>query len=715
MLHFIDSDGENMQKCVDYLSEISVIGLDIETQRKHPKGTYNECVYKAGLDPYLSRICMLQIGDLEEQYVIDCRTVDISPLLSIFSDKTKLFVGHNLIFEAMHLKTNYGIILYNIYDTFLVEINLTNGLGKDKDNSNGLRYSLEALAERYLGIRSAKKMDLFTEDDGEEYVDKSIRLQFIEWGDAPFTKSQVEYGKNDIIYPLKIKELQKENKWYSQYLNNLENEFCLVLSDIMVKGIGFNSEEWLNTYKQKVPIFEKRLAKLNKYVIDNKHLKFCQLPDLFSSDTKCSILWSSSDQVIKYFKFLGFCPQEKSKQTKRTEYTVGAKALLKLLNSEYIEKYMQDVEVGEIKTQEDLILSYLLMKTAEQAITTFGEDFLKYIHPITGRIHTSYKQILNTGRISSNKPNIQNIPAEPEYRRAFIPCINNKMICADYSSMESRVVADVAGDEALISFFNDGHPIFKDDIHSFTATKMFSLMRNEPDLIISKKTHPKERQDAKTIGFKIIYGGSAYTLKNDFGVTEDVAQEFIDGYFKAFPKIKENLDRNQKKVLQEGYIMIDDITKRVWFDKDFYSLKERKDKVLKLYPRGYSQLPDEKKQKTKEELYKKHPEIPQFWKDYRTIQGKVQRNASNYIIQGLAASQTKMAGILVRRHLLENNLQNDIFVVNLIHDELTTECKKEQAEYTKKLIKDCMIEGANIFMKNVKMDAEAQITDYWSK
>ena len=494
-------------------------------------------------------------------------------------------------------------------------------------------------------------------------------------------------------------------------VNELENDFCLVLADIELNGISFDKEQWLKVYQENIPIYKRRLDKLNNW-IEKNHPLFSKPATLFEPAEGCKILWSSPDQVIEFLKYLGICPKEKSKQTKKMEWTTGATALTKLLDSDYKEKYSESKETDIIEIK-DFILNYLLLNKSAQAITTFGKDWLKHIHPITGRIHTSFRQIVNTGRISSSNPNIQNIPSDKEYRKAFIPSKNNKFINADYASQESRILADVSGDPDMLSFFNDGHPIFKDDFHSFVGTKMYRIIKNEPELVVLKSTHPKERQNAKSINFKICYGGSAYTLKDDFGVIEEVAQEFIDGFFLAFPTLKQNFNDAMESVLKLGYIEIDPFTKRRWFAKDFKRMNKLNKKAWDCYPKNYSKLSLGKREEVKRVLKIEHPELKDLWSEYFSLKGKLERKALNYRIQGRAGSQTKKAGVLFRKYQLENNLQDKMWLVSLIHDESLTETALDFAEYAKPIVEKCMIEGAEAFCSKVKMDAIGFIVDYW--
>lgn len=393
------------------------------------------------------------------------------------------------------------------------------------------------------------------------------------------------------------------------------------------------------------------------------------------------------------------------------EYTVGAKALLKLLPSDYKELYEKDKET-DIVEEKDLILNYLLLSTAEQAITTFGEEFLKYIHPITGRLHSTYKQILNTGRISSSNPNLQNIPQGEDYRRSFIALPGHQLIDADYASQEVRDLAELSGDISMLNFFNEGHPIHKDDYHSFTASKMFSLMRNEPDLIVTKKTHPQERNAAKAITFKISYGGSAYTLKDDFGVEEEVAQEFIDNYMKAFPALDNYFKTGREQAVKQGYINM--LPDRRYWNPDHNRMHSINQQIWKWYPENYKYLSKEEREKVKAKIKEQHPEVSGMWKEYFTLQGSIQRCSQNYPVQSLAGSQTKQSMILFRRHQIENNLQNTIYIVSAVHDELICEVKDEYKEQGKVLVEQKMAEGANMFCKKVKMEAEASVGPYWS-
>lgn len=391
----------SLEACIEYLLLQDTIGLDIETTRK-----FNKYFDIEGLDPYTSSIVMLQVGTLEHQFVIDTRNVDITPLLPILIDPKVLKVGHNLKFEYKHILHNYNIRIEGLYDTMIAEQILFNGLGYSN--------SLKDLNERYLGI----------------IVDKSTRLEFLSIGSKPFTTRQILYGAEDILHPLKIRELQLPKLHEKDLLQTfkLEIRFLSALAEIEYNGINFNKEKWLNTYKENLALYNKHIEDLNKFIItnypDSKFIK-TQL-DLFCTDIQCNIQWSSSKQVIPFFMSLGICPQAVSKTTKKLSYTVEAKEVKMIL----VKRQDLDSKVREF------IELYLRTKELEQATTTFGKGFLKNVNPITNRVHSNYQQMVNTGRISSRNPNNQNIPAKHQFRYAFDALDGKKMVNADYSGLE---------------------------------------------------------------------------------------------------------------------------------------------------------------------------------------------------------------------------------------------------------------------------------------
>lgn len=668
-----------IDECVYYLSKQNVIGIDIETSRKYPKGTYNESVYIPGLDPYVTRVVMLQVGTLERQYVIDTRVIDISKLKGIIESDKIVKVGHNLQFEYKHLLHNFGFKLANVWDTFICEKVLYNGFK--------ISYSLESLAKRYLGIESVSTIDLFTDEEEDSeiakaYIDKSTRLGFINIGDAPFSIRQVQYGVDDVIYPLKIKLIQEQGRvingknWNPTLAFRLENKTALVLSDMSYRGIGFDPVKWIELRDLQKPFYYSRMQQLNRWVEANQP-EFCTSIDLFSSTPTCAIEWQSPKQVISLFRKLEICPKEKSKSTGKLEWTVGAKELLKQMSIQDQEDYTYNKD-REIVTLEDLKLVYLLFKKAQMLTTTFGEEWLKHVHPITRRVHSNFNQYMHSSRLSSNNPNVQNLP-QGKYRDAFIS--NKGFIACDYSSQEVRVLADVSDCEVMQEFFVNGSELFGDDFHSFSATNMMRAKTGDDTLIVSKKTHNKERNISKALTFSLSYGGSAHSIKYKLNLDEENTELFIKSFFDGFPGLAEDFEKRKAFAVKNGYIVLDRATDRRYFFPYFDEMNAAK-VVGKASEKG-------------------SVEAKAAWKTYFTLRGKLERRALNYPIQGLSAGMSKLALILA--------YQKGIELTSCIHDEICCEGKELEAE----ILEQCMIEAGRFFCKKVPMTAHAEIGDCW--
>ncbi|MDC7250659.1 MAG: DNA polymerase [Sphaerochaetaceae bacterium] len=377
------------------------------------------------------------------------------------------------------------------------------------------------------------------------------------------------------------------------------------------------------------------------------------------------------------------------------------------------------------------MLAYLLLKRTEQAKTTFGRDWLKYVHPVTKRVHSNYRQILNTARMSSTNPNLQNLPGG-EYRKCFIPRKGNKMLNADYAAQEIRIVADVTQDEAFVDFFLSGDDTFGSDFHSYTATKMYRIMNEDPDLIVPPKEilnengevidNPiftsedgKMRNNAKAINFKINYGGSAFTLKDDFGVEEEVAQKFIDTYLDAFPTLRDNFKKVKRDAVDKGYVIIDEFSDRRWFCPFHAEMEALNDEIREYYPEGYFEgaYRGEAKEAVKKELYETYPFIKDMWRQYFRWHGKLERTGLNYRIQGKAAMMMKMSMNMLRHKLISENIET-FWLTNLVHDEALAEAPENVSKDMAKLLSDNMIIGGTYFCKTVPMGASCKPEDYWT-
>lgn len=614
-----DVDRATPSECLNYLRNCKEVSIDIET---------------TGLDPHSSNIVMFQIGDINTQFVIDSRYYNIKFLEPILSNNEIVKIGQNLKFEYKFILKHLGVRIESLYDTMIVE----NIIYKGYELSN----SLESLIERYLDIE----------------VDKTIRLDFLTIGNREFTETHIKYGAEDVLFPIKIKELQQKRilEYDFQKVIELELEFIPVLGDIELKGLYLDPIKWMDLYEVNKSKTIDAKNKLEDFIVENNVDRFIDKQlDMFSDEQKTIINWDSPIQVIDLFRHLNICPKEDN------SYTVNSNTLKRSLNDSNKDK--EDYLINFIK-------DYLKYKEFAKMISTYGEKFLNNINPITGRIHSSYNQIMNTGRIASRSPNLQNIPSDSSFRECFTSSSDTVLVGADYSGQENILLANVSLDENILSFYESGET----DMHSFNAKMTFNDVLKDYTLQEVKDKRPDLREIAKTVGFALAYGGDGNTIANNLGLSTKEGMEIYDAYFGAFPTLKKFFDKAIKDSLDRGYIIIDYITNRKYFFKDFKILNTRE---------GFR------------------------------IRGSYERKSLNYIIQGAAGSVTKLAAVLFRKYILRNNLQDKVFLVNLIHDEITVEAPISLGEEVGKNLIECMERAGSYWCKTIELKADYVVSDSW--
>lgn len=336
---------------------------------------------------------------------------------------------------------------------------------------------------------------------------------------------------------------------------------------------------------------------------------------------------------------------------------------------------------------------YLSLKRIEKSVTTYGLQFIsKHQNPVTGRIHANYRQILKSGRIASANPNMQNIPGsknlnilgEAPFRDCFCNESPWKMLCSDYSSQESRILADISEDENMISFFLEGDG----DLHSHTARLMFKVP-------VSRKQNADKRYQAKVLNFGIPYGMSEYKLANDFKISLEEAEEFIKKWFASYPGVKRFFAKKTKDALDSGFVLIDrSVNRRSWND----TLQSR-------YERAQEAIDRLK--------YYNEPIPSNLWSDLFRAKGQIERNAQNYPIQGTGASMTKLAAVVLLDLIKKRDLWDRVRFVNLVHDEIVLEVLEPIAEEMAKTVSDAMLEAGSKFVKYVPMLGSQEVSHVW--
>lgn len=649
MIYFIgpqsvlkEYDGINyatMEECVAYCSNKTVLGVDTETE-----GYFN----------FKKKIVMLQIGDKENQYVIDVRHTDISPLKPILESFkiTKLF--WNAKFDYKFLKF-HGIEVQGIYDGMLVEVILNNGYD--------ISYSLEVACLKYCN----------------KQLDKSTRNQFVGLQGEPFTLKQIVYGAEDVENLITIKDKQdielKDKEL--EVASRLENRFVKVLSEIEYAGFYLNPDKWLLLDNKNKDKKDKAREILDEYVLQNNHSDFIDYQlSLFDTGYRCAINWDSPSQVIEYLKFLGIDTKVKDKSTGGLKDSCEEK---------HISKFAKEFE---------FIPLYLTYKKWAKSVSTYGLEFLNHINKNTGRIHSNYWQIVTTGRMSSNDPNLQNIPAEEDFRMCFEGQGDNMLVVADYSGQEQKVVADQCLDPSLVDFHLNGDG----DMHCLVTRKVFPEVANLTTKEI-KENHKDKRNFAKTIGFALNYGGSEHTIADRLQIPVDEAKTLVEAYFAGFPDMTKHFEQVTKETMNNGYILIDNVTKRKFFIKDFDKLKDLEKRFTPEFWEKY---------RINKEPYK------QMVREYFVTKGKIQRWSQNMPVQGTSGSMTKTAAIMIYDRLTKMQLHDSIKIVNIIHDEIVLESKPDTIEVASSIITECMESAGSVFCKTIPMIATSVVSKYWT-
>jgi DNA polymerase-1 len=331
------------------------------------------------------------------------------------------------------------------------------------------------------------------------------------------------------------------------------------------------------------------------------------------------------------------------------------KILFEKLNLPYQKKtkkktgYSTDLEVlTTLSAEHELPGLVLRYRSLAKLKSTYTDALLDLIHPDTGRIHTSYNQTVTaTGRLSSSNPNLQNIPIRTEegrkIRESFIPRQGWKILSADYSQIELRILAHYSEDPILIKAFEEG-----EDIHTRTASEVFQLF---PELIT-----PDMRRQAKMINFGIIYGMSPFRLSKELGISTTTAKKYIDNYFQQYKGVKEYIDHTVEKAHKEGKVTT---------------------------------------------LLNRHRYLPDIRSKNRTVREAAERTAINTPIQGTAADLIKVAMIRLHDAIRNQGLQTKMILQ--VHDELVFEVPLGEVTKIEPLVRKIM-EGVYSLRVPIKVD-----------
>lgn len=522
----------------------------------------------------------------------------IHKLEYIFTSNEIKKLGYNLKDDYIALKP-YGIKLENIYFDITIAEYLI-------DSMSSTSYECSAIAMKYLTKKVKTK---------EELLGKGVKAK--KYQDLSF--EELSSHISQIIDTVKsVMPIMEENLKESNMdglLYHVEMPLVEVLADMEYEGVKVDKEKLNELGSQFKEIIKKLESEIYKISGEEFNIN------------------SPKQLGVILFEKLGLPVIKKTK----TGYSTNAEVLDKL------------------KDQSPIIDKIIEYRQIVKLNSTYVEGLLSIINPIDGRIHSSFNQtITTTGRISSTEPNLQNIPVKLEMgrniRKVFISDKECKLVDADYSQVELRVLAHMSQDETMIDAFKHN-----EDIHTKTASQVFNVSMDE--------VTSKQRSDAKAVNFGIVYGKSDFGLSEDLNIPVKQAKEYIENYFNKYNKIKEFMDNIIDDASSNGYV------------------------TTILNRRRY---------------------IPEIKSSNFMLRNAGKRAAMNAPIQGSAADIIKIAMINVYKKLEENNLKSKLILQ--VHDELIVEAIDSEIDIVKKIVKD---EMENAVCLDVNLDVDLNIGDSW--
>jgi len=511
-------------------------------------------------------------------------------------------IGQNLKYDIQVMR-NYGIrVKGKMFDTMLAHYLI------DPET----RHNMDVMAENYLNYSPVSITELIGKKGVKQGNMRDVPVEDV-----------VEYAGEDADITLQLKHiLEKEIKENNleNLLHEVEEPLSYVLAEMEYEGVKIDKDALAKMSKE----LETAALEAQEKIFELAGQEF----NIASPKQLGEILFDKMKLV------------DKPKKTKTGQYATGEEILSKLANEhEIADKILEFREYQKLKS-------------------TYVDALPKLISKKDGRVHTDYRQaVAATGRLSSNNPNLQNIPIRTEkgrlIRKAFVPRDENyQLMAADYSQIELRIMAAFSQDEAMMEAFKNGR-----DIHATTAAKVFGVDLDDVD--------PGMRRKAKEVNFGIIYGISAFGLAQNLNISRTEASDIIKAYFKEFPKVHDYMEKVKEEAREKEYVTT--ILGRKRWLRDINSRNQ-------------------------------------------TIRGYAERNAINAPIQGSAADMIKVAMINIHKWMEKEKMKSKMIMQ--VHDELIFDTHKDEIEKLKEKVVDLM---KNAMELDVPMEIGVGIADNWSE
>ena len=574
------------------LARADAVGFDCET---------------TSLDPYAGRLRLMQFAAPDGRiYLVDlfrfaeggdaARAESLAPLRRLLAAPRPVKVAHNAKFDAKWVKHKLGVELGGVFDTMLASQMVSAGETED-------RHGLAVVVSRYLG----------------EEVDKTQQLS--DWG-GELSASQLEYAARDaaVMLPLREKLVGRLKSDGLVRVAQIEFECVLPVAALELAGIYMDAACWREQIeavkKKRIVLAEDLQALLSEGSSQGS---------LFEN-ARTEINLDSHTQLSAALKRMGVPLPDSTRNWKLQPLAADYPVVEKLL--EY--------------------------RTVQKSLTSYGENIIGEINPATGRIHANFHQIgAPTGRFACTSPNVQQVPHAEEYRRCFrAQGESRKLIIADYSQIELRILAHVTEDKGFVEAFNSGA-----DLHRVTAAQIFNTTQ--------EGVTREQRDFAKRLNFGVVYGIGAQRFSMMTGLPLADAEQIMARYFQTY----RGLDTWLREAARRA-------------------VRERQARTMSGRLARFN-----------------------FDAEDRQAASLAQRNGKNMPIQGASADILKRALRLLHDRLRDTSAE----IVNIVHDEIVVEADAAQAEEITRAVERSMCEAGEEFVTLVPVKVETQVSDAWVK
>jgi DNA polymerase I-like protein with 3'-5' exonuclease and polymerase domains len=583
-------NSEELRKAVASLATQPAIGLDTET---------------TDLEPHTARLRLIQLASPTGVSIIDVEAFangdlakhdDFRSLRELLAAPRPIKIAHNAKFDAKFIKHKLGVDLGGLFDTLLASQIVSAGDIEE-------RHGLSAVAARYLN----------------ESVDKTEQVS--NW-DFELSEAQLAYAARDaaVLLPLREKLIDQLKANSLIKCAQLEFECVMPVANIELNGFFMHKERWLD----QLAIVEKKRALLADDLQEILGKDAAQ-GSLFGPP-RANINLDSQQQVTEALMQMGIPLPDSTRNWK-----------LQPLAAEY-----------------PVVAKLLDYRTVQKALTSYGQNMIDLINPVTGRLHADFRQIgAPTGRFSCTNPNIQQVPHAVEYRRCFSGHPEGRrLVIADYSQIELRILAEFSGDQAFIAAFNSGA-----DLHRVTAAQVFNVPADQ--------VTREQRDFAKRLNFGVVYGLGAQRFSQMTGLTVPAAEDALRKYFATYRGLDNYLREAANRAVQQR------------------QTRTASGRLVRF----------------------------RFDEGDRQQISMTQRNGKNTPIQGTSADILKRALRLLEEQLRETSAK----VVNIIHDEIVVEVDADEADAVAQTVERVMCAAGEEYLQTVPVKVETEIADEWVK